>query len=379
MAGSGEVQDGLERALMQLKRNVSVGSLGLSAKVALSQSLSLPLYAIHVPGKYLAQAVGEMASPRASRRILERHTVMDPDFAERSEYGFDPDVETGRMFTGRGVLPADRGRIRRLHERATNILMTGIRATDRFTVARGEQAAVHHALDVFAGNAPMTEDLAAVVRVSADQAQQMSVEERMQLAYEWANWVTGRTQPSFLPEHMSAFARGKVTKFFSSFSGYTNVAFNALRRAIRVAREGRFRDAQANRGALLAVMSIMVIGPLGVTMLAHLRSLAQGEDEPDPIWKGVVQGNAALVYGVKDVSYYMSSGSGRAFGMDNPTAAAVKDMIVAGDSLGRAVFAGDQERIESNTEQFVAAGLRMVGVPYWTPKNWVEAAMEGLD
>ena len=379
MAGNGEIQDGIERALMQLKRNVSVGSLGLSGKVALSQALSLPLYAAHVPGKYIVDSVWEMASPRAARRIMERHTIRDPDFAERSEYGFDPDVETGRMFTGRGVLPADRSRLRRYHERATNILMLGIRGVDRFTVARGEQAAVNHALGVFAGESPMTQDMGGVVKVTAQQARDMSVDDRMTLAYQWANWVTGRTQPSFLPEHMSSFARGRVSKYFASFSGYTNVAFNALRRSIRVAREQHFRDPEANRSAMLAVMTIMVIGPLGVSMLSYLRQMAQGEDEPDPIWKGMVQGQAALVYGVRDVGYFITSGRVRGLGMDNPTAGAVKDLISSGDALGRAIWTEDDDRIERAVERTVASGFRMVGIPYWTPRNWVEAAMEGLD
>ena len=175
VAGSGEIQDGVERVLMSLKRNVSVASLGLSGKVALSQSLSLPVYGIHVPGRYIIEAIGQMARPKTAREIMQTHTQYDPDFADRSSYGFDPDVESGRMFSGRGLLPpAGRGPVRRAHDVATNLLMWGIRRVDRFTVARGEQAAVLHAQAVFEGQAAMPSDMAGELGVTADQARARS-------------------------------------------------------------------------------------------------------------------------------------------------------------------------------------------------------------
>ena len=395
VAGSGEIQDGMERFLMSLKRNVSVASLGLSGKVALSQALSLPLYSIHVPWRYLVNATASMARPSVAREVMQSHTKYDPDFAERSNYGFDPDIERGKMFSSRGVLPPDRSALSRHHERATSFFMWGIRRVDRFTVARGEQAAILHAEAVFEGQEAMPREMFDELGVTAEQARARPVEERLRLAYQWGNWVTGRTQPSFLAEHMSAFARGKITRYFASFSGYTNVAFNALRRAARVAREGNMRDGEANRAAMMAIMSIMVIGPLGVSLMGYIRSLARG-DEPDPLWKAFLAAQSALVYGWKDVQYWLLTGRRFGRGIDNPTMAATEDMISSLDALARAIGSGErvrageitqavvgippwepaagEDRVERAARRVVASGFRMVGMPYWTPRGWSDMA-----
>ena len=373
VAGHGEVQDGAERVLMAIKRNVSVGSLGANIKVAASQTLSLPLYWIHVPMRYIVEAVGTMADPRRAKKVLQLHSQMDPDFAERSNYGFDPDIEAGRMFGTRALLPRESTPLRRVQEPVMNALMYGVRRADRWTVGRGQQAAVLHALDVFEGNASMTRDMAVELGVTADEAATMGPEQRLALAYQWANFVTGRTQPSFLAEHMNAFARGRFTRYAASFSGYTNIAFNALRRAVGAARGAQFQDPQLNAEALRAVVTIMVVGPVGVASLNYVRKLMRGE-EPDPIWCDILSGMSAVVYGLRDVAYWATCNRGRGLGLDNPTQGAIEAVIQSTTSLPAALQSGDDERITRAMERTVAAGARTIGLPYWTPKGWVSTA-----
>ena len=378
VAGHGEVADGAERMLMNLKRNVSVGSLGANMKVAASQTLSLPLYWIHVPARYLVEAVGTMADPRHARKVLQLHSQHDPDFAERSNYGFDPDIEAGRMFGTRALLPRESTAYRRFHEPLMNALMIGVRRADRWTVGRGQQAAVLHALDVFEGNSPMTRDMAAELGVTADEAATMAPEQRLALAYQWANWVTGRTQPSFLAEHMNAFARGRFTRYAASFSGYTNIAFNALRRALGSARAAQWQDPHRNAEALRAVTTIMVVGPVGVAMMNYARQLLRGR-EPKPIWCDILSGMSAVVYGLRDVAYWATCNRGRGMGLDNPTQGAIEDVVKSATGLPDAIRSGDETRIMRAVERTVASGAKTIGVPYFTPKGWVQTATNLVD
>ena len=125
---------------------------------------------------------------------------------------------------------------------------------------------------------------------------------------------------------------------------------------------------------MMAVMSILVIGPIGVAIMGHVRSVLRGDDEPDPIWKGVVQGQFALHYGTRAPAYFLMSGRYNG-GMSNPTMGAIDDLVRSGAQLERSLWSGDEDRIGRATERMVAATLRPIGAPYWTPKGWVDTAI----
>ena len=374
MAGRGEPMDGLDRLLTALRHNVSVGALGLNPKVAASQAFSYGLGQIHMPAKYLFRGISDMASPARAREILETHTRMSPNFAARTDRSFDPDVARG---SGQRLLPPTKSTLGRRHEQAANLFMLGISRVDRGTVGRLMQAAVQHATaDAFEGKTKMTADMKGLLGVTVEQAQARSVEERNALAYRWADWVTAQTQPSNLSENLSHFARGKWTKLFTSFSGYTNVAFNALRRSLVMARRANFQDAEANRAAAVAAIQILFVSNLGVALLGQAAAWLTGR-EPEPLWKGAVGGVLSLIFGLRDIGYFMLHG-GRG-GVEIPMMGAVNDLARAGLAIEKAVARGDSEAAGRAIERTSAGLLRVLGVPYWTPKNYVGGIAEHLD
>ena len=251
--------------------------------------------------------------------------------------------------------------------------MKGISTMDRLAVSRGMQGAVHHALDAFRGETPMTAEMRAYLGVDPREAMAKSVEERMVLAYDWARFVTVKTQPSNLPENLPHFSRDKWLRILTSFSGYTNVAGNALMRTGRIAAQHGFRNAEANRAALMAAFTILFLGNLGVGLLAYGQAWVQGREPPE-WWKVFVGGLMSYFFGVREFSGLMYRG-----GIETPTAGAVKDVAEATQSLLRTAGDGDADRTARAMERTAAALLKLEGIPWWTPRQYVTGIWEHLD
>ena len=375
-AGRGEPHELIDRALTTIRHNVTVAALGLNPKVALSQALSLPLYSMYMPARYVWRAATDMATPSGRREIMERHTGSEPDFAARTRMSFDPDVARG---SGVRIMAPTRSSFTRRKEKFTNLVMAGISGVDRSVVATGMQAAVHHALDAFSGEATLTRKMQDVLEVTQKEAQAMSVEDRVGLAYDWARWITSRTQPSNLPEHLSHFARGKWTRLLTSFSGYTNVAWNALRYSFREARENGFRDGESNRAALVAASTILVVNNIGVGLLGVAQGLVQGR-EPDPLWlwKSLIGGVAGLFFIGRDVAHWLQSG-GFGGAITPPVIEAIDNVARVSRRAVKAVVEGDEDNMADAVADAVQAGLALYGVPINTPRRYIEGIAGHLD
>ena len=89
----------------------------------------------------------------------------------------------------------------------------------------------------------------------------------------------------------------------------------------------------------------------------------------------MVQGQFALHYGTRAPAYFLMSGRYSGGGMSNPTMGAIEDLVRSGAQLERALWSGDEDRIGSATERMVAATLRPIGAPYWTPNGWVDTVI----
>ena len=344
-----------------LRNSVTVGSLGLNVKVALSQALSYPIYGLYVPERYLAQAIGQMAVHGSE--IIRRHEQHDPDFRQRTNAGFDADVRSRQA--GRSLLPPVRSRLAQGRAQLTDMVMWMVGAVDKATVGTGMQAAVNHALEVLRDGGA-TNKMREVLGPDVDNARNMDLDQREELAYKWARWVTSRTQPMFLSEHMNHFARGRALKLLTMFSGYTNAAANAIRYALREARDADWKDGEKNSRAAKAVLTIAVLNPLGVGMLAYLQDLIlRGEDETDPLWqhwvRNMTTGLSTLFgYMWRDIAYAFAYG--RDFAA-TPTLQSVGDSVDAIARFARSLVSGDEDRIMRSMERILYAAFRTVGLP----------------
>ena len=356
--------DGLGDAVNEIRRNVTVATLA-SPTVALNQSLSLALGAIHVPAKYMARALGQLMVPREFREVRRRHASMDPDFNARMDRGFDPDAAM-RGEVGRQALPPARTRGRRWHQQMMDTAMWALSAVDQWTVTNVEQAAVLYAMDALNGDATMSSDLKGVLQVTdAAAVQQLPPEKRLQMAYRFAQWVVSRTQPSHLPENLSDLQRRPVMRMFTSFSGYTNVALNEIRAGLRrVMQEGL--TPEAARTAAMSIVAIAVIGPLGTAMLHRLRD-ALYDRESAPLAQQWLSGLGAMVYFIRDLQYLISRGWHGGF--EPVVVEAMVDVVREGDRAVRAVAQGGD--VNQAMLRVVGAGSRLAGVPFWTAKNYV--------
>ena len=299
---------------------------------------------------------------------------MSPNFAARTDRSFDPDVARG---SGQRLLPPTKSTLGRRHEQAANLFMLGISRVDRGTVGRLMQAAVQHATAVFEGKDEDDgghEGLARRHRrAGAGEVGRGTQRARLQVGG-LGDGADATVEP--LSENLSHFARGKWTKLFTSFSGYTNVAFNALRRSLVMARRANFQDAEANRAAAVAAIQILFVSNLGVALLGQAAAWLTGR-EPEPLWKGAVGGVLSLIFGLRDIGYFLLHG-GRG-GVEIPMMGAVNDLARAGLAIEKAVARGDSEAAGRAIERTSAGLLRVLGVPYWTPKNYVGGIAEHLD
>ena len=357
-----ERQEDALRWADRMRGNIAVGTLGFNPRVALTQALSYPLYGTWTPGEYLARAAGLMAIPRERTRIMDAHRQHDPDFAIRTERGFDQDLVTR---SARQVLPINRSRLQRTRDQASRVFMFMIQSVDQTTVAAGMEATRLHAMDAFDGTVEMPAKMRDVLMLTPQEAQRLTAEQKLAYAYDWAREVTAMTQPSFLVENMSHLARHRVGRHVTMFTGYTRGAYNSVRYTFRDAREAGFRDAEKNRAVMVAGTTVLVVGAVGSAMLRFLWRVVLGDDEDrerayEHGVKDIVGGVLALFPIVRDVGHTFLAG-GTLF--ETPLLRSARDLGEGAESIVRSIErGGDPKR---GIERVVAAAFTLSGIPYW--------------
>ena len=360
----------------RIRQNVSVSTLA-SPRIAMMQAFSYPLYGAYVPQRYIMASWIDARKPSNKRSMQTRHRKFDADFAERSGQGFDPDA---RSTSGARLLPPVRSKVARRKERAQRAVMGMLRWVDLDTVTAGEEGAVRYALDVLDGTHPWDRRMGEVLGLSESEAKAIPPEGdgQVRAAYDYARWTTEKTQPSFLTENLSHMQRHPVGRWFMIFTGYRNVAFNALMESVQ---EYRRDPTPANRKALMVSSSTIVIGAMAAELMRWLEKQLQGR-ETDPLAPSLAWAGATAVPGLTPFSglLYAHAQMGGEGAFDVPMAQALNSMHKAANGFVTAAADGDEERAWRQAERAIAQGLKLwPGAPYWHAKYWLAAPFAERD
>jgi hypothetical protein len=275
IAGMRDEYGNLQDDAMKLRNNFAVATLGLNIPAMLRQTLGLMNYSAYVKPQYLIQGSGDcILHPVQTDKT---HRIYSPEYVQRAAKGYSR--ETADVLKGGGYGSALGG--------AENIkarMMAGMQYFDRWTVKRGMQGAVRQVLAEFKDGA-LSPEVARALEVTDAQIPTLSAEDKMRLAYKYADYATERTQNSGLPEFQSTFQRGGGgEKFLTLFKSEAFASMNLRRRAYFEAK----RTGSVTAWKRVAEISFVtvVMGSIGSMMINRARSLALGR-KLEPIEKDV--------------------------------------------------------------------------------------------
>jgi hypothetical protein len=294
VAGENQAYGDLTKGVQKLRGGVTKYALGANVWVAAKQALSYPFAAMYVKPKYLMLgATDEAIHPKKSK---EQHEVYSPGFVERTKGGFSRDIaEVMKKNTAGKTLLNDK-------KSFGQFLLKPSQHVDARTVSGVMNGAVRQAMDEFA-KGKLSKEVAIGTGMSIEEIQKLSPEEQLPIAYKFADYAVGRTQPMFSPAFLSQMQRGSdVEKLITQFSSFTNQELNMMRRAMNDAKNGDYKKL-----ALFAT-SFMANG-LGIWALDRARDKLRGRDEEDikNIGEVYVDSAAGMYYGVRDIQKAVSS------------------------------------------------------------------------
>ena len=364
VARLGEDDSSLERLRSRTRRRVTTYILGGNPATWVKQAFSIAFYASYVDARYLSAAIGTASIPGARRAMMEQHRAFDSEYAARGQ-GFEPDL--------RAALKGSRLATELGKRRVTNLFMSGLRFFDQYAVSVGSTAAVLQAMDQFRSG-KLSGEVRRATLLTPEQAATLTPDQRLEHAYRYARWVTQRTQPNFLPEMLSSFQLNHPT--LAMFSGYTNMARNLISLTYHRARDAGYKDAEANRAALVAWGMVFVGNIVAAMIVDYLQAAVTGQlpDEDElPSWvaRRVITGATAPWYIVRDVTYgivngmHMFGGGAWTEGFGTPLTDAGGDVIKAVATIANEAIEGE---VSARSLQAIAEVVGLAtGVPTGSP------------
>jgi len=373
IAGDWQSYTTVEELLLKFKNNLTTAVLGISFAIP-KQILSYALYNVYVKPQYLIQ--GFMDHVTHPFELLERHRAYSPELAERVEGGYSRDVadvfKTGaerRVYKGR----------KSIKER----LMGGVRLFDLNAVSPGMQGAVLQVLDEF-----KTGELSSEVKIALDITEEtipkLSSEDKMKLAYKFADYVTERTQPMFSPEHRSSLSRGAtIEKLATQFSSFTNQALNLIRRTWRGAKDVNDPTTYAKLAKVLFLLLVVNTG--GVMAINEMRDRLYRRKEKtkrgilQKFGEGILDSVFSYFYFLRDLERSVVSkvkrGTFVGYDISIPVlsfADKIGDAIA--DGIG-AIVETDPMKKRKRAGDFIENAISSItmgtGIPFETPKKMI--------
>ncbi len=270
IAGEYKAIEGLEKIALQFRQGLSMAFLGFNPWSMLKQPLSLGNALAYVKARYLVQGLAETIG--RGKEVFESHKANSPLFTERLETGFTRDIaDAARIKAGSRLYGAKTA--------AQNLGFLGIKSFDAFTVASVMRGAWLQAMDELSSK-KLSRDLISALDLKDRSVSNLSVEERNELAYRYADFVSTRTQDQALPEYRSPLSRQKIGKFFTMFGSSSNTALNLLRRSILDA--GRNKDGAGIRRLAMTILAVGIMGPAGEAAINMLRNMVRGAFTGEP-------------------------------------------------------------------------------------------------
>jgi len=304
IAGDNLKNNDTEKIFMWFRGRITQAYFGLNPSIALKQILSGPLFNVYVKAQHLMDGAAEYS--KNPRQISARHRHWSSEFTERRRVGFHREIAEIYMGSrGSGTGSAAEKSVYGGGKTPGQILTSPISITDNTTVSIGMEGAVRQVLHEFRNERLSVHVKTALDMENAD-IKSLTALQKVQKAYEFADWVVSRTQPMYSPEHRNSLQRGNVfEKSLTQFTSYTNQVLNLVHSTYRHGkRSGNFRPLAKTLFYAFAVSSG------GATLIDELRLVTkralQGKDNGSHpfvrryLW-GMVEGIPAMYAVVRDV------------------------------------------------------------------------------
>jgi GNAT superfamily N-acetyltransferase len=365
VAGEHQAYTTTEKLLLKAKNRLSVAMLGLNPFVMAKQVLSLPVYLPYVKSRYLA--MGIIDNIWHPKQIMERHKTYSPKYLERVEGGYSRDVAD--VFKA-GAEKRVYGGEKSIREK----FMGGIKLFDKGAVIPGMQGAVLQVLDEFKSGKLSRETKRALDIKDSDIAN-FAPEDKMRLAYKYADWATTQSQPMFSPAHRSSLSRGStIEQLATMFGSFTNQALNLTRRSYRDA--VRTGDKEAYIKLSKSLMTIFVINTLGVMAIDEIRNRIYGR-KGGSIAGRVLSSWAGYMFFVRDLASSVISKveRGTFLGYDvNLPISRIPELLSNSIANGVTTLTEkDTKKRKKAVVNFIddslELSLMLYGIPYATPKK----------
>lgn len=360
IAGSKADLEVIEQAMEGLRRNVTKSVFGLNPSVMIKQFLGLATYNIYVPKRYLLAASGEFISNPAA--MLKRHAAYSPEFRDRAEFGFSRDVrEAVKRAAGRKLAGAGEGWLDKQ--------LSGLRFSDKTVVSIGMQGAILKKLDDLRGSG-------------------MSVEEKLRKAYEYADYVTNRTQSTSAIEHRSQLSRSKnpVVRALTFAAGDNNTMWTLMRRMYHRYQNSRSpADLTKMIQTLFYGLVLIQLGQAGIDwVMDRLYRQKKAPKDPGLWWIMSMANNAAgqmyilrdLVQSATSKTLYGEFGGQDVSNMFLNIANNAVDMILA---WGKEAEEPNNKNLFHAIKKTESVLLPMTGIGYMAPQKIIEKIIEKSD
>jgi hypothetical protein len=370
----------VESIMMKIKNNLAVSVLGLDPFIMTKQIFSFPLYASYVKPKYLTMAMAHyIANPKEIKDQIRTFSV---EFELRTKGGFERDIsDIYKKGFERQMVGGKRGFTL---QSAKEIMMMPIKFADTNTVAVGMHGAVLQVLDEL-DEGHLSREVGRALDMKDSDIEGLSPEQKLDLAYKYADYATERTQPMFLKEHMSSLQKGTtVEKFITMFSSFTNQALNEIRRSYNDYKTAPAAEKKAAMRKLATTVFVLgVINPLGMMAVNRLRDLAYGREDDDEWWVEWLQSVSAYIYGIRDIAFVLPSkikhgpfGHDLDFNVLQPANLILSGTAIAMDALTESNKKKRQEKMLKAIDQIVWGSLMLFGFPYYGQKKMAENLLE---
>jgi hypothetical protein len=284
--------DDFDKGIMRLRRNLMMAYLGFNPFTPLKQPLQLANAAVYVKPDYLWRGV--VTASLHPKAIKDLHKMYSPEFRERLEMGFTRDIaEFNRIKASRAFV--------RARQTWKQLSLWGIRFLDAQVVSSVMKGAVDQVLDELEVG-QVSDKVAEVLDLKGKDLSKFSADDRVKLAYQYADYAVERTQDIALPEHRSPLSRGgPIARLFTMFGSSTNANWNLLKRMVYEARQ---KKSGAAYGRLaLALLSVLAIQPVFEAGIDTFRDLVRRRErkKKDFLWK-VILSISGMWYFIRDVA-----------------------------------------------------------------------------
>jgi hypothetical protein len=322
---STEMETAMDAAARKLRNNQTVYGLALNYGSWLKQANGLLNFLVFTTPKDLAWALVQYAADRNGVKKL--HREMSVEYRKRGEEGYS--MEVGNVISGLSKYGQKPDMLKRFGRAS----LKPMQQMDLFGVSVGMLACVEEALNAFKlGKMPHI--MRQALDLTDEQVKAMTYGEQYKLAYQWADWVTERSQNMNTPEHMSGWQRGtELEKQFSMFFGELGKNVSGIVRAWNHVK----RDDPGGKKLLAKTLFyyILIGTVLMDTGVNAFRDWARGR-KPDAWWSAILKNIAGHIPIFRDlVSAVLDRITGRNMsgaGGDTPAARFEQALVKPADA-----------------------------------------------